>query len=146
MNGSAIFLPFFGIMLLTLAVWITMYVRRIAYLRRNRVDLRTVDTPDKAAHAIPARVQLAACNLQNLFELPVIFYAVCLYLYVTDTVDSAFVYAGWWFLAFRVLHSLIYCTYNKVEHRFAAYFVSSLALWAMVLRASIGIFFGPGHS
>jgi hypothetical protein len=45
------------------------------------------------------------------------------------------VFAAWWFLAFRVLHSVIHCTYNKVLHRFAAYFVSALALWAMVLRA-----------
>ncbi len=139
-NNSAILLPFFGVMLLTLVVWINMYARRISYLLREKIDLRTVDTPQKAASAIPAKVSLASHNLKNLFELPVIFYAICLYLFISDTVDSIYLMAAWWFLAFRIIHSLIHCTYNKVEHRFAAYILSAVALWAMVLRAAVQIF------
>ena len=139
-NNSAILLPFFGVMLLTLVVWINMYVRRTAYLLRERIDLRTVDTPEKAATVIPAKVSLAAHNLKNLLELPVIFYAICLYLFISDTVDSIYLMAAWWFLAFRIIHSLIHCTHNKVEHRFVAYMLSAVALWAMVLRAAVQIF------
>jgi len=72
-----------------------------------------------------------------LFELPVIFYAICLYLIMSDSVDKIYLAAGWWFFVFRVVHSLIHCTYNKVEHRFAAYMLSAAALWAMVIRASM---------
>ena len=124
-------------MLLTLVVWINMYTRRISYLLREKIDLRTVDTPEKAATAIPAKVSLASHNLKNLFELPVIFYAICLYLFISETVDSIYLMAAWWFLAFRIIHSLIHCTHNKVEHRFVAYVLSAVALWAMVIRASI---------
>jgi hypothetical protein len=137
MSNSTILLPFFGVILLTLVVWVYMYVRRISYLSRERIDLRKVDTPEKAATVVPGTVSLASHNLKNLFELPVIFYAVCLYLFVSDSVDGIYLVAAWWFFAFRVVHSLIHCSYNKVEHRFAAYILAAIALWAMVIRAAM---------
>jgi hypothetical protein len=140
MNRIAILLPFFGVILLTLAVWIYMYVRRISYLKREDVDLRTVDTPEKAAAIVPENVSLASHNLKNLFELPVLFYAVSLYLFFSDSVDWIYLLLAWWFFAFRVLHSLIHCSYNKVMHRFAAYMLSAIALWVMVIRAAIQVF------
>ena len=139
MQRTEILLPFIGVILLTLVVWLYMYFRRIFYLRRERVDLRTVDTPEKAAAVVPADVSLASHNLRNLFELPVIFYAICLYLFVSDSVDRIHLLAAWWFFAFRVIHSLIHCSYNKVEHRFAAYVLAAIALWVMVIRAALPI-------
>ncbi len=46
------------------------------------------------------------------------------------------------FVAFRVVDSLIHCSYNKVEHRFAAYILAAVALWAMVIRVALRIFAG----
>jgi len=142
MSNSTILLPFFGVMLLTLVVWVYMYVRRTSYLLREKIDLRKVDTPEKAATVIPGTVSLASHNLKNLFELPVIFYAVCLYLFVSNSVDGIYLAAAWWFFAFRLVHSLIHCSYNKVEHRFAAYILAAIALWAMVIRVALRIFVG----
>jgi hypothetical protein len=140
MSNTAILLPFFGVMLLTLVVWIYMYFRRTSYLLREKVDLRKVDTPEKAAAVVPGTVSLASHNLKNLFELPVIFYAVCLFLFVSDSVDAFYLGAAWWFLAFRIVHSLIHCTYNKVEHRFTAYMFAAIGLWAMVIRLTLSLF------
>ena len=53
-------------------------------------------------------------------------------------VDQIHVYCAWIFLIFRVLHSLIHCSYNDVIHRFAVYIVSCVALWVMVLRVVVG--------
>ncbi len=140
MSKFTILLPFFGVMLLTLVVWTYMYFRRTSYLLREKIDLRTVDTPQKAATVVPDTVSLASHNLKNLFELPVIFYAVSLYLFVGDSVDMIYLAAAWWFLAFRIAHSLIHCTYNKVEHRFAAYMFAAIGLWAMVIRGAMQVF------
>ena len=137
MNNSAILLPFFGVMLLTLLVWIYMYIRRTSYLMQEKIDLRKVDTPEKAAAVVPGEISLASHNLKNLFELPVIFYAVCLYLFANDSVDRIHLLAAWWFFAFRVAHSLIHCTYNKVEHRFAAYMLAAIGLWTIVIRGAL---------
>ncbi len=140
MSKFTILLPFFGVMLLTLVVWTYMYFRRTSYLLREKIDLRTVDTPQKAATVVPGTVSLASHNLKNLFELPVIFYAVSLYLFVSDSVDMIYLAAAWWFLAFRIAHSQIHCTYNKVEHRFAAYMFAAIGLWAMVIRGAMQVF------
>lgn len=137
MADSAIFLPFFGVMLLTLAVWLFMYYRRTTYLVGERIDLRTVDTPEKVAAVVPEKLQLPSHNLKNLFELPVLFYAVCLYLYVSGNVDDLHVYSAWIFLAFRVVHSVIHCSNNKVHNRFIVYQISAIALWLMVIRAAL---------
>ena len=139
MSNSSILLPFFGVMLLTLVVWIYMYIRRTSYLVREKIDLRKVDTPEKAATVVPGTISLASHNLKNLFELPVIFYAVCLYLFASDSVDGFYLAAAWWFFAFRIVHSLIHCTYNKVEHRFYAYVLAAVALWAMVIRGAMQV-------
>ena len=139
MKSSDILLPFFGVMLLTLVVWMYMYIRRTSYLMRQKIDLRTVDTPEKAASVVPGEISLASHNLKNLIELPVIFYAICLYLLVSDSVDKIHLLAAWWFFAFRVAHSLIHCTNNTVEHRFAAYMLAAVALWVMVIRAALSM-------
>lgn len=78
-------------------------------------------------------------NFKNLFELPVLFYGLCLYLFVTQSATSADVYAAWLFFGFRVLHSAIHCTVNIVIARFAAYFGAALVLWFMLARAVFGL-------
>ena len=43
--------------------------------------------------------------------------------------------AAWVFVGFRVLHSVMHCTLNIVNVRFALYLVAALALWFMLLRS-----------
>ena len=76
-------------------------------------------------------------NLKNLFEIPVLFYALTLYLFVTNHVDAAYVSAAWVFVAFRVLHSAVHCTINIVMVRFYLYAVSTLAVWFIAVRAAL---------
>lgn len=142
MTQSDIFQPFLAMMLLTLAVWIHMYVLRLSFLHRHKIDPDTLDTPISGARVLRGKVNFPAFNFQNLFELPVTFYALCLYLYVTQNVDELYVGIAWWFVAFRVLHSIIHCTFNKVTLRFAAYMLSSIGLMVMIVRAAIAAFSG----
>jgi hypothetical protein len=92
-------------------------------------------TPDKGLGLLPEDVSYPAHNLRNLFELPVLFYGLCLYLYVTGTAEEADIIAAWLFLVFRVIHSAIHCTVNIVLARFVSYALSALALWFMLARA-----------
>jgi hypothetical protein len=137
MQGQEIFAPFFGMLLLTLAVWIYLYVRRISYCKTNNIHAQRLSTPEKAIALIPDDVNYPANNFKNLFELPVVFYALCLYLYVTGNVDSVFVTGAWAFFGLRVLHSAIQCTINNVMLRFLVYMAGALVLWFMVLRAAL---------
>jgi hypothetical protein len=64
-----------------------------------------------------------------------IFYAVVLYLYATQQVDAVYLTTAWVFLAFRIAHSAVHCTFNFIPLRFLLYVVSALA--AMVHGAAI---------
>jgi hypothetical protein len=139
-NQTAIFLPFVGTMLLTIVVWSYMYARRIPFILRNNLTPQQL-TPAELARLSPSEVANPSDNLKNLFELPTIFYATVLYLYVAQQVDGLYLVAAWLFFAFRVLHSAVHCTFNFVPLRFWLYAISALALWFMVLRIAWRVFF-----
>lgn len=134
MDRSAIFLPFLSVMLLTLVVWVAMYVVRLRYVFINNIQSFDLSTPEKINALIPEKVNNPSNNLKNLFELPVLFYALCLYLYLTNTVDEVFVYTAWVFFVFRALHSFVQCFFNIVALRFCCYMLASFALWFMLMR------------
>ena len=135
MQDSAIFAPFLALMLLTFVVWVHLYVRRIGYLRRHRVNPRRLTSAHKSSDLLPEEISYPADNLRNLFELPVLFYALCLYLYASGNVDSLYVIAAWLFVGLRSLHSAIQCTVNIVMARFAAYMAGAVVFWLMLGRA-----------
>jgi hypothetical protein len=139
MEPEKIFQPFVATMLLTLVVWLYMYAQRIPSILRSKLQPSQL-TPLELARLSPAAVANPSDNLKNLFELPTIFYALVLYLYVADMVDGLYLGAAWTFFVFRVLHSAVHCTFNLVPLRFWLYAISALALWFMVLRASLAAF------
>ena len=137
MTGNAIFLPMLATMTLTALVWFYMYALRIPAMKRARVAVQTYTTPDKVSEILPDEINFSANNLKNLFELPVLYYGLCLYLYVSANVDIAYVAAAWSFFIFRLLHSIVHCTKNIVMLRFYLYAAAAVSLWFMLGRALI---------
>jgi hypothetical protein len=135
MDQTAIFAPFFSMMLLTLAVWVLLFVRRVPFIQNGNLTPEQL-SPVEFTRISPPAVSTPSDNLKNLFELPIIFYALVLYLHATQQVDTTYVAAAWTFVAFRALHSAVHCTINIVTLRFGLYCVSSLALWFMVVRGA----------
>ena len=137
MPQTAIFGPFFATIFLTLLVWVYMYIRRIRFIRSK--EIRSVDlrVPGALAQLSPPAVSNPSDNLKNLFEIPVIFYALALYLFVSKQVDGAYVGAAWVFAVFRALHSAVHCTFNLVILRFYLYLISTLAVWFIAIRAAL---------
>ena len=138
MPQTAIFGPFFATILLTAVVWVYMYVRRIRFITANRFSGAEMAIPGRLAELSPPAVTNPSDNLKNLFEIPVLFYALALYLYATNQVDPVYVTAGWIFVAFRALHSAVHCTFNLVMLRFYLYLISTLAVWTIAVRAALG--------
>jgi hypothetical protein len=133
---QAIFAPFLVMMILTLVVWIYMYARRIPFITRSRLNESQL-APLEFARLSPPAVSNPSDNLKNLFEIPTLFYALALYLFVTQQVDAGYLVAAWVFVGFRALHSLVHCTVNIVVLRFWLYAISTAALWLMVVRAAL---------
>ena len=128
-------LPMLAMMVLTLFVWLYMFIQRVGYDNANKLDIESMKSPQDVATLIPPESSSASNNFKNLFEIPVLFYVICLYLMVSGQVDQTHVYCAWLFVGLRGVHSLIHCSYNRVMHRFVVYLLSALALWVMVVRA-----------
>jgi hypothetical protein len=124
--------PAFAMALLTFVVQVRMYFMRIGEMRRLRIHPQAVATSAQAAgRFVDTR---ASDNFRNLFELPVLFYLALGVAYALGAGDATTLALAWSFVALRVLHSAIQCSYNKVMHRFQAYLAGSLALLLLWVR------------
>jgi hypothetical protein len=141
MDQESIFIPFFGMMILTIVVWVYMYYLRLTFMWRHKVDPQSLATTSQVLGVVPENINTPSENLINLFELPVLFYAACIYLYITQKVDGVYLVFAYGFLVLRIGHSVIHCTYNKVTHRFFLYILSSIALWALIIRAFLRVMY-----
>jgi hypothetical protein len=122
-------LPAVAMVALTAVVWVRLYVERIRELRRRHIPAQELATSRQAATIL--QDVSAADNFRNLFEVPVLFYVLCLALYVTHHQGLVLLAGCWLFVALRVLHSAIHCSYNNVMHRFSVYVISTVLLFAL---------------
>ena len=129
MGNNAIFLPALAMVMLTLAVWLRMYVTRIGQMKRERIHPQSVATSAQATAKLTD--SRAADNFRNLFELPVLFYLALGVAAQAGLATTAVLALAWLFVALRVAHSWIQCTYNKVMHRFYVYCAGGFALWLL---------------
>lgn len=129
--------PVVAMVALTFIVWLRMYFRRIAQMKRERIDPQAVATSSQAA----AQLTDSACadNFRNLFELPVLFYLAVVVAVQTAQVTALTLALAWAFVVLRFVHSAIHCSYNKVMHRFTAYVAGGTVLWALWLVLSVGL-------
>jgi len=134
-----IFIPLLAQVLLTALVWCWLYKTRIAEMRRSRIKPQKLAAAADGVELLKS-VSGPADNFKNLFEVPVLFYAAVITLYVTQMVDTTFLTLAAVFVLFRYIHSFIHTTYNNVMHRFYAYLVSSLAVWIMWILIGFRLF------
>lgn len=137
MLQHAVIIPLLMMLLLTALVWMYMYILRLGYMFRHKIEPEQLVTPDKKYIVLPEKINFPAYNLSNLFELPVLFYVLCLLVMFMDIQSIAVITFSWIFVIFRVLHSLVHCTYNRVTHRFLAYLIASIALWGMLFTVIV---------
>ncbi len=129
MNPQLMLWPAVAMAALVFVVWWRMYFERLAQMKRDRIHPQTVATSREASARLTD--SRAADNFRNLFELPVLFYAALFVAHATGQVGVATLSLAWAFVALRVLHSMIQCSYNRVMHRFFSYVAGGLVLWAL---------------
>lgn len=124
-------LPLLAMVGLTLLVWVRLYWVRLPEMRRSKIEpQRLAGSADK--HLL--KDTRASDNFINLFEVPVLFYVLVLATIQAGVHDAALYGLAWAFVGLRGLHSLIQCSYNRVVHRFIAYALATLALFAYLGR------------
>jgi hypothetical protein len=118
-----------ALVLLTTAVGALMLFTRVQEMRRKRIHPQAASTSVKMASKLE-NIQ-PADNFRNLFEVPVLFYALASFALATGNVPSWLAIGAWLYVLLRVLHSIIHCTYNRVYHRLAVFIASFGLLVAM---------------
>jgi hypothetical protein len=117
-----------------------MYARRINFITSSKIGSQDLAVPGTLARISPPSVSNPSDNLKNLFEIPVLFYALVLYLFITKQVDIVYVNAAWVFVVFRTLHSAVHCTFNIIMLRFYLYLFATLAVWFIAIRVALAHF------
>ncbi len=125
---NALIWPLFSMVLLVLLVWLRLFQTRIGEMKRRQIHPQGMATSVQTSQFEDTR---AADNFRNLFELPILFYAASLLAIYAGIENTTLVVMAWAFVALRFLHSYIHCTYSRVMHRFKAYVLGGIALWAM---------------
>ena len=125
-----IFWPTFALVGLVFAVWMTMFVQRMRHMKR------VPPRPDQLSTASSSRqyfepVEMASNNFSNMFELPVLYFALVPLLIVTANVNGFQVLLAWLFVLLRIGHSIIHIGPKNVPARFITYLMSTIVLVAM---------------
>ena len=131
MNDTRILLPALVMVALTFVVWFRMFFSRLGQMKRGRIHPQSVAMSAQMIERV--KDSRASDNFRNLFELPVLFYFAVVVASITGLVDQVLLTLAWVFVALRIVHSAIHCSYNIVMHRFYAYVlggITLLVLWA----------------
>ncbi|MBY4610040.1 MAPEG family protein [Rhizobium sp. 9T] len=128
MTGYQIFWPLLAHVALVYGLYALLGQRRAKMVHAGRIaksDYR--ENRDEPAESLAVKNCLA-----NQFELPVLFYACCILLYVTEADNLVAVTLAWVFVALRYAHAVIHVTSNDLRYRspiFAAGYLVLAAMW-----------------
>jgi hypothetical protein len=126
-----------AMVMLTLVVGTLMLLTRVQEMRAKRIHPQAASTSVKMSARLE-NVQ-PADNFKNLFEVPVLFYALVAVSLAVGQVPGWLPVCAWAFVALRLLHSFIHCTYNKVYHRLAAFMSSFVLLVGMWVTFALSL-------
>jgi hypothetical protein len=124
-----ILLPPAAMVFLTGFVFLRLASDRINEMRTLRIH------PQKVASVREAQQMFqdvrSADHFRNLFEMPVLFYALCAFLAITQLTNALLLACAWGFVVLRACHSYVHLTSNNVIRRFQYFMASSIVLYVM---------------
>jgi hypothetical protein len=134
---SPILAPIVVLVAWSLVMWAWMYATRIPALLKMKMKLDSDAPRGEQMNLLPPNVRWKADNYNHLMEQPTIFYAVALVLAILGAGGGFNATLAWTYVGLRVVHSLVQAVVNKIEVRFAVFFISSLVLIALTVNAAM---------
>ncbi|PDQ20616.1 hypothetical protein CN311_13300 [Mesorhizobium sanjuanii] len=124
MNQTVIFWPVLAQVLLVYIVYLVIGRRRYGAVRSGEAKAGQFKTRSTE----PASSVTVANNLSNQFELPVLFYVLCLALHQTNGVNYLTLALMWVFVASRYAHAWVHLTTNNLRFRSRIFFFGAVVL------------------
>ena len=128
MSDSLIFYPVLCQVCLTLGLLYALGKKRVGAVRRGEIKVKDIAL---GQNAWPASTTRFANTYNSQFQLPVLFYAVCIFAQMNGQPDRVMVALAWGFVVSRILHAYVHVTTNNVGQRFNAFFAGFILLAAM---------------
>lgn len=129
--------PVIALVLWSFVIWGWMYATRIPAILKMKMVFDSNAPRGEQMNLLPANVRWKADNYNHLMEQPTLFYAVALALAVAGDATQLSLTLAWAYVGLRVVHSLVQALVNIIPVRFAVFFLSSLVLLALTLRAAL---------
>ena len=127
--STAIFWPVIVQVALVHVVYYLLFTRRQAAVKAGRVKMAQLR--DNVSE--PEETRFLRNNLTNQFELPVLFIAGCIALYVTGHATAVPVALAWLFVLLRLVHAFIHLgRHHRMRYRIPAFiagYVVNVLLW-----------------
>lgn len=129
--------PVIALVALTFGIMVLMGRRRFSAIRSGKIPPGYFkDYQQREPFLIPAEVQVASRNYVNLFEMPILFYALIPLIIVTDLADNVTLTFSWLFVISRYAHSILHVTTNKLMMRMRLWGIGCfilMLLWGRLL-------------
>ena len=142
MEYSPILEPVVALVAWSLIMMVWMVAVRFAEFKRLGINFSNIPPGsrgvDLEGRADP-RVQWKSHNYNHLMEQPTLFYAIALTLALMDMGDGINYLLAWGYVGFRVLHSIVQATVNKLTIRTPLFVLASLCLLGMTVHAAMRI-------
>ena len=133
MDPSQIFLPVLVQILLTIAGFMLLGVRKAKAIKAGEVD-STKTALDNDAW--PDYVVMVSNNMRNQFQVPVLFYVLCFMFYSINAVTTTVLYLAWAFVISRIIHAYIHMSSNYVPARFRVFTIGFVIMTIMTILAA----------
>lgn len=136
--GISILWPTFALVGLMFIVYTMMFVKRFGHIRANPPRAEDFATGEAALRYFEP-VEMPANNYRNLFEMPVLYFALVPLLLFTNQDSHVQVALAWFYVALRYVHSFVHIGPKKVPVRALLFSLSALVLLAMWIGFAIDI-------
>jgi hypothetical protein len=128
MSIQMVLLPVFVQVALTFAMLFWMGSVRTRSVSSGETKMRDIALGQQAW---PTRTQQISNNYHSQFQLPLLFYVLVIFAWLTKMADLLFLVMAWIFVISRIAHAYVHCTSNHVPTRFKVFAVGVFVLLAM---------------
>jgi hypothetical protein len=133
MSSNHIFWPVLAQVLLTLVMFIVLGARKAKAIRAGKVNREQAALDNRVW---PEYVVKVSNNIANQFEVPMLFYILCVVLFSINAAGTVAIVLAWLFVASRYAHAWVHVGSNYVPVRMRLFMVGCVILLSMLAVAA----------
>lgn len=142
MEYSPILIPVVALVAWSLVIMLWMVATRLPAMRKAGMSLSSAPPGSRGSQldgVIDDSVQWKSHNYNHLMEQPTLFYAIAITLALMDMGGGLNYWLAWGYVGFRVIHSLVQVTVNRLIYRTPLWVLASLCLIALTVHAGLRV-------